>query len=981
MFVSTVLGLEVNAGLLVLGLVTGMTYGILAVGLILVYRSSRVINFAHGEIGAFGAAICSVLVVKAHFPYWIAAVAGVATAAAVGAGAEVVVVRRLAKAPRVMGLVATLGVAQFLLAFSLLINSTALSSQTFPKPSGMPEFNVGNLVVTRPYSAMLLLSPLVVGVLVVFLRKSRYGLAMRAAAGNPDRARMLGISAGRMSTMAWAVAGAVGGFTTLLIIPTRGLISAETLGPVLLLRALAPAVVARMSSLPVAMGTGIVVGLVDQVLAYNSPTSGVGDMLLFLAIAGALLFQARKGSRLEAREPWSMLQPWPRVPEHLQSIWAIRHLGTITAAVCFALAVVVGGFTSSSSAVSLVVLVAFGLMGLSLGVITGLGGQLSLGQFALAGVGATASYVVVEQVGNHVLGLLAAALATALASVLLGLPALRVRGLLLGVATLAFALASQRWLLAQSWMLGGGVVTERPTFAGISLSSTQRYYLWSLGVLGVGLWLANNVWRGGVGLRLRAVRDNEDGARAFGLSPTAVKLQGFAIAGVLAGLGGALYGHVLTRLDSQSFDVVTNIRLAALTVLGGIGVLAGPLLGALYIIGVPRFLPLDNAGIAATSLGWLLLILYFPGGVAELVSAPRRILINFLARRHGLDPAERDEDDGAAIGDHAMRLPAAAAAVSMPNADDIVLRASGLVKRYGGVRAVDGVDIDVRRGEILGLIGPNGAGKTTLFELLGGFTKSDDGTVELDGVDITSQRAEQRSRLGIIRSFQDAALFPTLTVLECVVNSFERLTPTNFMVSALGMQAPEKRKLAQARELVSLMGLDRYRNKPIGELSTGTRRIAELTCILALRPSVLLLDEPSSGIAQRETEQLGDVILGIRRYLGCTVIVIEHDIPLVMGLSDRIVAMDAGRVIAVGSPGEIRNDPLVVTSYLGGDLTAIERSGPARTDADADAEADAGLAGEPEHCTATTREGRQCSRRAGDDGLCSGHRARVGAVR
>ncbi|HEX9889402.1 MAG TPA: ATP-binding cassette domain-containing protein [Nitriliruptorales bacterium] len=928
----SVLGLDVSAGLLTLGAITGMTYGILAVGLILVYRSTRVINFAHGEIGAFGAAVTGVLVARTGFPYWVALPVGVGVSAALAAGTEVVVVRRLRNAPRLMSLVATLGVAQFLLAFSTVVNAQARSGSTFPQPSGLPEFNVGPLLVTQAYSAMLLLTPVVVIALALFLRRSRFGLAMRAAAANPERARMAGVSAGRMSTIAWALAGAVAAFTTVLIIPTRGFITVETLGPVLLLRALAPAVIARMTSLPVALVAGLGIGVVDQILIFNSPTSGISEVVLLATIAIALLFQARRGGRVEEKQEWSLLQPWGVLPEAFHQVWGVRNLGRIVGVLAVAAGVGAGLVSSNATAVTLTAIAAFSLIGLSLGVVTGLGGQLSLGQFALAGVGATVSYAITSRFGpgSFVLALVYAGLLTGAVSMVIGLPALRVRGLLLGVVTLSFALAAQRWGLAQSWALDIGVSPNRPILGPLSFEATKRYYLWALAVLVLGFWLARNVWQGGVGLRLRAVRDNEDGARAFGVSATAVKLQGFAIAGVLVGMAGSVYGHLLSRISSESFDVVTSINVVALTVLGGIGLLAGPILGAFYIIGLPRFLPLDNAGLAATALGWLLLILYFPGGIAQLIAAPRKRIIHWLARRNGLDPeaieAGEVDDQDAGISSHRVALePTTRPAVT--GRTRTLLRADGLVKHFGGVRAVDGVDLTLTRGEILGLMGPNGAGKTTLFEILGGFTEPDAGRVEFLGHDVTRLSPEQRARLGLIRSFQDAGLFATLTVLETVALAFERLQPTHAVFSTAGFHGAERRKEAAARDLVSLMGLDRYRNKQIRELSTGTRRITELACVVALEPVVLLLDEPSSGIAQRESEALGELLLRLRDHLDCTLIMIEHDIPLLMGLSSRVIAMDTGRVIATGTPEQVRSDPVVVTSYLGADVAAIERSG------------------------------------------------------
>jgi ABC-type branched-subunit amino acid transport system ATPase component/ABC-type branched-subunit amino acid transport system permease subunit len=747
-----------------------------------------------------------------------------------------------------------------------------------------------------------------------------------------ERARMAGISAARMSTLVWALAGAVAAYTTVLILPTRGFIATETLGPVLLLRALAPAVIARLESLPIALGAGILVGVVDQVLVFNYPTSGMSEVALLGIILAALLFQTRRGTRVEERTDWAGLQPWTAIPEAFCRVWGIRNLGRVVAVVTVATAVLIGLTVSNATAVTFIAIGTFSLIGLSIGIVTGLGGQLSLGQFALAGIGATVSYAVTSRLGtgSFPLALVYAALAGAAVSIVLGLPALRVRGMQLGVVTLGFALAAQRWVLSERWALGEGIFPERPEIGPVSLQSTSRYYFWALGVVIIGFLFAHNTWRGGIGLRLRGVRDNEDAARSFGVSATAVKLQGFGLAGVLAGMAGAVYGHLLSQVRADSFDVVTSINVVALTVLGGIGLLAGPLLGALYIIGIPRFFPLDNAGLAASAIGWLLLILYFPGGIAQLIGYPRRKLIHWLARRHGIDPTtvEAGED----IDEHAPTFTAHGARLGdrrtpIVATRDVVLRADGLAKNYGGISAVDGVSLTLREDEILGLMGSNGAGKTTLFELLGGFTSPDAGRIHLAGNDITVALPEERARRGLIRSFQDAALFPTLTVGETVSLAFERTHPTNVLLSAAGIQRSERAKRAAASEILSLMGLDRFRGRQIRELSTGTRRITELACIVALEPLVLLLDEPSGGIAQRETEALGELLLRLRSHLGCAMIIIEHDMPLLMGLASRMMAMESGRVIATGSPEQVRNDPLVVASYLGTNVVAIERSG------------------------------------------------------
>jgi ABC-type branched-subunit amino acid transport system ATPase component len=214
-----------------------------------------------------------------------------------------------------------------------------------------------------------------------------------------------------------------------------------------------------------------------------------------------------------------------------------------------------------------------------------------------------------------------------------------------------------------------------------------------------------------------------------------------------------------------------------------------------------------------------------------------------------------------------------------------------------------------------------------VFEMLGGFTRPDGGTVEFRGVDITARRPEQRAAAGLVRSFQDAALFPSLTVTETITLALERSLPTATLGAAVGVDRRRGMRDSTARELVAVMGLEPWQDIAVGELSTGTRRITELACLIALEPTVLLLDEPAAGLAQREVEALGDLLRRIRDDAGTTLVVIEHDIPLIMGIADEVVAMGAGRVIATGDPEAVRAHPDVVSSYLGDDTAAVERSG------------------------------------------------------
>ena len=260
-----------------------------------------------------------------------------------------------------------------------------------------------------------------------------------------------------------------------------------------------------------------------------------------------------------------------------------------------------------------------------------------------------------------------------------------------------------------------------------------------------------------------------------------------------------------------------------------------------------------------------------------------------------------------------------------------VLSVRSVAKSFGGIRAVADVSFDLWPGEILGLIGPNGAGKTSVFDLVSGFLPADRGSILLAGVDVTGWSPDRRARAGLGRSFQDARIFPSLTVAENLAMGLERhLEVRDHLAAALGMPASRRQEDDVAwtvHDLVELMSLGGYRDKFVAELSTGTRRIVDLAMAIAHDPTVLILDEPSSGIAQRETEALGPLLRRIREETGCAMLVIEHDMPLITALSDRMLALELGAVIAEGSPAEVIADPRVVSSYLGGDLAVVHRSG------------------------------------------------------
>ncbi|MGQ0434044.1 MAG: MFS transporter [Microthrixaceae bacterium] len=311
----------------------------------------------------------------------------------------------------------------------------------------------------------------------------------------------------------------------------------------------------------------------------------------------------------------------------------------------------------------------------------------------------------------------------------------------------------------------------------------------------------------------------------------------------------------------------------------------------------------------------------FIGETAELLERPdilRSVFVKGVGSGGGTGPARRS-----GTGDRALALGEARP----------VLEVEGITKHYGGVAAVHDVSFTLHDGETLGLIGPNGAGKTTIFDLISGFQSIESGVVRLDGVDITEWSPDARAREGLIRRFQDARLFPGLSVEETLLMSLERhLEVRNTVLHGLRVpqaRRAEKRLRARADRLLELFELGSMRDKFVRELSTGLRRIVDLACVMAAEPKVLLLDEPSSGIAQAETENLGPVLRRVRYETGASILIIEHDMPLISKVSDELIALELGQVVLQGPPREVLEDPRVIEAYLGTDEATISRSGVA----------------------------------------------------
>ncbi|MBV9952312.1 MAG: ATP-binding cassette domain-containing protein [Acidimicrobiia bacterium] len=912
------------------GATRGLAIGVFAVGIILIFRSNRVINFALGELGAFCAAVFVRLTVNYHWNFYPALALAGAVGLLAGGLLELALVPRLGKAPKVILMVATIGAAQLLLFLQSVLPDIS-SYDRFPT-AFTKQWTVGSVVIRAEHVVALVVLPLIVIGLAWFLNRTKHGTSVRAAADNPDAARLAGISVKRVSFVVWTLAGGLAAVTTILSAPlaNANVSSTGQIGPGILMRTLAVAVIAGMASMPVALGAGIVLGIVEAVVFYNNPTDpGRIDALIFLVVLVAVLVVSARNRSLGVRERFSFAPRVRPIPESLRGSWLIRNHSKILATLALVIAAVVPLLVTSQSRqflYSQILLTA--LIALSLTVLTGWAGQLSLGQFALVGLGGVTAYSLYMGRLQFPIAVAVGAVVAAIAAVVVGLPALRMRGLFLAVTTLALAVAAP-WILERPVFKTNGLSTAvmpRPVIGGLSLAPERTYYWVCLAVLALAIIAVARLRRSGLGRVLLAVRDNEMAASAMGLSPTRVKLFAFAVSGGLAGLAGGLLVGLLQQFTTDQFSATQSLQVVAVAVVGGIASITGAVLGALLIVGLPAFFPNSAQVTLLTSgVGMLILLLYFPGGLVQILYSLRDVVFSAIASR-------RTEAAAAPVPAPAKPALPSTLPPRAPIDPELatVLRTNAVSVRFGLRMVLLEASIDVGRGEVVGLIGANGAGKSTLMNAIGGYVPSQ-GQVELLGQDVTGAPAHRRAALGLGRTFQDAALYGDLTVRETVAVAVEtrakaRLLPVVLSLPRAGRA--ERAKQAHADEILDFLGLGAYAERFVSELSTGMRRIVELACLLASDAKVLCLDEPTAGVAQREAEAFGPLLLQVRQELDASMLVIEHDMPLVMSISDRIFCLEAGRVISSGRPEQVREDPLVIASYLGTDVEAIERSGP-----------------------------------------------------
>jgi ABC-type branched-subunit amino acid transport system ATPase component/ABC-type branched-subunit amino acid transport system permease subunit len=892
----------------ILGASAGAIYALGSLGIVLTFRGSGVINFASGAMGMVGAFVFYLLRDQHSVPSAIAAIAGVAAAGVLG------YVTHLLMAP----LKAASNLTRIVVTLALMVLLVGVVGLEYPAGNSYTDTS---LLPTNPVSFLgvrvganqllvIVVAAVIAAAAGAVYRWTRFGLATSAVAEDGDALATLGWSPGALAAANWALGAALSGLAAILLSPITGL--SVGLATSLLMPALAAAILGNLTSFPITFLGAVAIGIAQSELNQYVNVQGIGDAVPFFAV---LVFIVARGRALPVRG--HVMERLPRV-----TVGEIPRLRVIVAmAIAIVLILVVLPPTWVNA-------VTFTLIGavvlLSIVVLTGFAGQISLAQWAIAGCGAMCMAKLVVAGAPYWLAMLAGIAVCLPIGLVVGVAALRARGMSLAIATLAFGICVVDLVLSNNDLNGGAAGLSIGFFHlfGLDLDSTifpRRYAVFVLVVfviLAIGI---ANLRRGRTGRRLLAIRANERAAAALGVNVLGSKIAAFSYAAMIAGLGGILTTLYFPSALFSSYDAMTSITLMSNAVIGGVGFLLGPIVGGAGQnggLGYQLLNTISSSAVTDLSLIFaaltLIVLIQAPDGIVPLQARDLRRLAGAILRRTILMPRP------------AVEL--APETSVTPRERTTTLRADGVTVTFGGVRALDGVGFELHSGEVLGVIGPNGAGKSTLVDAVTGFAAPREGSILLDGTELRRLGVTARARLGLGRAFQSLELFEDMTVHENLLVADD---PGGLRPWFSDVVRPGRARLgAAATQAVHDLGLADVLQAYPGELSYGRRRLLAIARAVAADPTVLLLDEPAAGLDERERANLATLITRLAHDRGLAVLLIEHDVNLVSSVSDRMLALDFGRVIAAGSPEAVRDDPGVRSAYLGlpSEDAAVEKS-------------------------------------------------------
>ena len=534
------------------------------------------------------------------------------------------------------------------------------------------------------------------------------------------------------------------------------------------------------------------------------------------------------------------------------------------------------------------------IVGIGLNVLLGLSGQISLGHVAFYAIGAyTVGILTTNYEWSFWPALILSGIITGLAGMLLAIPALKVRGPYLAMVTIAFGFVVEQSAAEWQGFTGGwnglsGI--PGPSVFGTDIGERGIAYLTlALVVLATAAfaWLSRSVW----GNAMRAVRDSESASVSIGLDPTIVRTAAFGISAVAAGLAGGVYASISNFISPESFPFFQSILFLLVVMLGGADRVLGPIVGALVVVLLPELLAtLGQYRLLFVGVLMLAVLRLAPTGLVGLIAS-------VLPGKERETLAKERSDIG--------RFLAAGA-----NGQALAVR--DLSVSFGGVRAVRDLNFATQPGAITSIIGPNGAGKSTALNVICGFYRPDAGTVRLGDQIVSALRAYQIPRAGIARTYQTSQLFESMSVIDNVVIALRRGRLAPYFLT--GGKRGDDAEIAES--LLAFVGYKGARDRPADALAHVDKRLVEIARALAVRPSVLALDEPAAGLNAEDTAAIGALLRKLAA-VGMTVILVEHDMDLVMGVSSHVIVLDAGAKIAEGTPAQVATDPAVLEAYLG----------------------------------------------------------------
>lgn len=884
------------------GLGIGAIYGIAAIGVVLIYKGAKVVNFAQGAMAMVGA-----------FLYYEGVQAGLGTAPAIavalagtaliGTLLQLLVMRRLERASSATRVVATVA----LLAALQAVAAIRYEGITRFLPPLLPAGRISLAGVPVNVDRLCLLG---VGVLLtlgltVLYRRTRFGLATTAAAENPLAAAALGYRPRNLALANWTIGAGLAGLAGVLVGPIVGLDPTQL--SQIVFPALAAALVGGFSRFGLVFLAAIALGIVESESTGYISAPGWSTAIPFVVVLIVLAINSAK-SRFRA-EP---VEDHPPVGSGTTSVPMILFgVGTVVLAVC---TLPVGWLSA------ITVTLVFSVLALSLVVLTGYSGQLSFAQFTFAGIGAaTAAHLSADLSMPFIVALLAGTLAAGLFGLIFALPTLRTRGISIAIVTLGLAISVEAVLFNNASFNGGvrGLPIKSPTLFGLDVSAVDsplRYALVVLAFLVIAAFAVAHLRRSRTGRALIALRGRSEAAASLGINVVAGRLYAFALSAAIAGLGGVLLAFTAPNVFLSQYGFFNSATLLVTVVLAGVGLVGGGMGAGMAITGGVTWYALAFTGQQAylpLALGVLTLVQLaaVPGG---FVFINIRGLERFRAK-HGLKSHVRHP------------LCKAAPGPVTPHTDH-VLDVEHVCVRFGGVQALKDVSLSVRAGEVHGLIGANGAGKTTLIDAITGVTRGYTGTVRLDGQSLDRRTPWDRARAGVARSFQGLELIEDLTVGENLAVAGERLAATGY-VTDLAHPTPGTLSSA-AQTTIEALDLDATLDRFPGELPYGRRRLVAVARAMAGAPAILLLDEPAAGLDPVERREFGALIANTAKNAHVGVLLVEHDVGMVLEVSDRVTVLVEGEVLATGTPAEIRADERVVATFLG--THAQEQDTPAQ---------------------------------------------------